>query len=149
MESAKKYYSSEQLSDSDSFIQCQLLKDNVEFNEGIIQERNEAIEQIYKDVIDINEIFKDLNKLVQEQEEPIYQLETNINSSVKTTESAIKSLKQAEAYHSKWFSKRNKFILMSIAGLSINAPVTVFFGIKAGIISGLSTVGISALTSLF
>lgn len=149
MESEKKYYSFGQPSDKDSFTQHQLLKDKVEFNEGMIQERNEEIEQIYKDVLDINEIFKDLNKLVLEQEEPICQVETNIVSSVKTTENGVNLLKQAESYQSKWFSKKNKFILMSIAGLSINAPVAAFFGFKAGIISGLSTIGISAITSLF
>ncbi len=149
MESAKKSYSSDQASYPDSFIQFQLLKDKVEFNEGIIQERNEEIEKIYKDVHDINEIFKDLNKIVLEQGEPIYQLETNINSSAKIVESGVQSLKEADKSHSKWLSKRNKFILMSIAGLSINAPLTVFFGVKAGIISGLSTIGISAITSIF
>lgn len=141
-------YSSDIL-ELNSLYESQILKDKVEFNEGIIQERSEEIEQIYKDVIDINEIFKDLNKLVLEQGEPISQLETNIDSVVLTTKAGVEFLKQAEVYHSKWFSKRNKFILMSIVGLSINAPVTVFFGIKAGIISGLSTVGISAITSLF
>jgi len=135
--------------DETIFIKRNVLKNKIEFNESIIQERNEEIEQIFKDVQDINEIFKDLNKLVSEQSEPIVLLENNIDSTVKNTEKAVEALKIAESYHKSWFSKKNKVILLSIAGLSINAPVTVLFGIKAGIISGLSTVGLSALSALF
>ncbi len=87
--------------------------------------------------------------MVLEQGEPISSLETNIDNTLNITKTGVELLRQADSYHKKWLSKRNKFILVGIAGLSINAPVTVFFGIKAGIISGLSTLGLGAITSLF
>ena len=135
--------------EEDLCVRRRILKNKIEFNEAIIQERNEEIEQIFKDVQDINEIFRDLNKLVLEQSEPIIVLEENIDSSVKSTEKGVDALKIAESYHKSWFSKRNKFILMGIAGLSINAPVTILFGLKAGVISGLSTIGLSVLSTIF
>jgi t-SNARE complex subunit (syntaxin) len=124
-------------------------KNKVEINEIIIRERNEEIEHIVKDVKEINEIFKDLSKLVNEQSEPILTIEKNINNSHIHTEKAVETLKIAETYNNKWFSKRNKFILLGVAGLSINAPITVVLGIKAGIISSLSTIGLSAITAIF
>ena len=135
--------------DEKTFFNKQMLKNKVEFNEAIILERNEEIEKIFKDVHDIDSIFRNLNKIVLEQSNQITTLEENIDSTFKKSEKAVESLKIAESYHKSWFSKRNKIILLSIAGLSINAPVTVLFGVKAGIISGLSTIGLSALTTIF
>jgi hypothetical protein len=150
MESIQKYqYSPTQFADEDSFMKQIVFKNQIEFNEGIIQERHVEIEKIYKDVLCINEIFKDLNKIVLEQGESIIEMESNVDSTIKATESGIVLLKQAESYQNKWFSKRNKFILLGMVGLSINAPVAVYFGAKAGIISGLSTLGLSAITSIF
>lgn len=150
MESIQKYqYSSTQLPDEDSYLTKTMLNNQIEFNEGIIQERHVEIEKIYKDILCINEIFKDLNKIVLEQGESITQMETNIESTIEATKSGVKLLKQAECYQSRWFSKRNKFMLLGMIGLSINAPVAVYFGAKAGIISGLSTIGLSAITSIF
>ena len=150
MESIKKYQClSNQLADEDSFLTTSMLKNKIEFNEGIIQERHEEIEKIYKDIVCINEIFKDLNKIVLEQGESIIEMESNIDSTIKATESGVQLLKQAESYQSRWFTKRNKFILLGMVGISINAPVAVYFGAKAGIISGISTLGLSAITSIF
>jgi syntaxin 7 len=149
MESITYSISSDEDLNQDSFIKQQILKNQVEFNEGLIQERKEEIEQIYKDVFEINGIFKDLNNLVLEQGEPIVHIETNIESTAKQTEKSIKLLNDANAYHKSWLSKKNKFLLMGIAGLSINAPITILFGIKAGLISGASTIGLSAISALF
>ena len=149
MESIEKHqYLQTQLADNDSFTKSQVLN-QIEFNEGIIQERHEEIEKIYKDILCINEIFKDLNKIVLEQGNSIIQMESNIDSTIKATESGVLLLKQAERYQNKWFSKKNKFVLLGIIGLSINAPVAIYLGAKAGIISGLSTIGLSAVTSIF
>jgi t-SNARE complex subunit (syntaxin) len=126
-----------------------LLKNKVEFNQAIIDERNEEIEKIFQDIKDINEIFKDLHKLTQEQTNPISVLEENINLTVENTEKAIVQLKKAESYQNSWFSSKNKMILMGIAGLSINTPIALLFGVKVGVISGVSTIGLSALSTLF
>lgn len=139
----KEYDKDEHLIKQEQFLS------QLEFNENIIYERNEEIQQIYQDVLDITEIFKDLNKIVHEQSEPIVKLEKQMDSIVDTTKNAVKHLKIANEYQTSWFSKRNKIILMSIAGLSINIPITLTLGLKAGAISGLSTIGLSAFTSLF
>jgi hypothetical protein len=122
---------------------------HLEFKENIIQERNEQIEELFKDVLIINDIFKDLNKIVAEQSEPISQIEKQMDETLKMTQSGVENLKKANEYNSSWLNKRNKLILMGIAGLSINIPITLTLGLKAGVISGLSTVGLSAISSLF
>lgn len=132
----------------DENIKREILFSKIDFNQNIIEERNEEIEQIYKDILDINEIFKDLNKYVIEQSEPIHQLENDIIETVKKTEDGLIQLQKANEYHKSWISRRNKLILMSIAGLSINVPITILFGLKAGAISGLSTIGLSAISNL-
>jgi len=121
----------------------------VEFNENLIQERKEEIEQIYKDIGDINEIFKDLNNLVNMQTKSINEIEENIDITVNKVEDGVENVKKAESYYKLWLNKRNKFLLLSIAGLSINIPVTLALGLKAGAISGLSTIGFGAITTLF
>lgn len=118
-------------------------------NEILILEREEDIKQIYNDVLCVKDIFTDLRNMVVEQNSPITQIETNIEKSVEKTKDAVEIIIQAEQYNGKWLNKKTKFILLSIAGLTINAPITIAFGVKAGIISGLSTIGISAITSLF
>jgi hypothetical protein len=130
-------------------IKQEQLKSKVEFNENLIEERNEEIQQIYKDVVEINEIFKDLNKLVHSQSESINKVEEQIEQTVDKVEKGVEYIKEAEIYHNSWLSKRNKIILLSIAGLSINIPITLTLGLKAGAISGLSTVGFGAITTLF
>jgi hypothetical protein len=125
-----------------------ILQNKIEFNDKMIEERNEEIKNILRDIQDINEIFKDLNKLSIQQFESINILENNVDSTVKLTEETIKTLKIAESYHRSWISKKNKFILFGIAGLSISTPLGIVLGAKIGICSGLSTIGLSALGSI-
>lgn len=133
----------------DNEIHMQQVISKLELNETIILERNEEIEQIYKEVLVINDIFKDLNKIVAEQTEPISKLEEEIDETLKKTQDGAENIKKAEKYYSSWLSKKNKLIFMSIAGLSINVPITLTLGLKAGAISSLSTIGLSAISSLF
>jgi predicted HTH domain antitoxin len=97
----------------------------IEFNQCIIEERNEEIKKICQDLQDINEIFKYLNKLVHEQTNPIKEIETQIDETVNKTEKGIVSLKKANELHNMWLSQKNKFMLMSIAGLTINIPIVI------------------------
>jgi len=130
-------------------INREQLISQLEFNETIIEERYEEIEKIYKEVLVINDIFKDLNKLTIEQTEPISKLEEKIDETLKKTQDGAENIKKAEKYYSSWLSRRNKLILMGIAGLSINVPITLTLGLKAGAISSLSTIGLTAISSLF
>lgn len=137
------------LDNNEIFSQQEMMLSKLEYNKNIIKENNEDIQKIYQDVLDINRIFKDLNKLVNEQTEPIEQLEIQLNTTLKKTKDGVKQLEIADKMHSSWLSKKNKIILLSIAGLSINVPIAVFLGLKAGAISGLSTIGLSAISTLF
>ena len=134
---------------SQNILQYHQLKNKLEFNQHIIQERHEEIQQIYTDVMNIHEIFTDLDKLVNEHNERINQFENNIDDTVKYTKDSVIQIQKANDYHKSWFSRRNSLILMSIAGLAVNVPVTILFGLKAGIVSGISTIGLSTISTLF
>lgn len=125
------------------------VQEQININESIINERNNEIKKIHQDIIHINEIYHDLNKLIAEQNNDIILLEQNIIDSKKKVEQGTNELYKAEKYYNSWFSNKQKFILLSIAGITINAPITMLFGVKAGVVSGLSTIGLSAMNSLF
>jgi t-SNARE complex subunit (syntaxin) len=123
----------EQTEVQDQISGQELFKNKIEFNEMLIKERNEEIEQIVKDIDDLHSIFKELNQMVSEQTSPIAQIETNSCSALEKTEKSIELLKSAETYQTKFFSKTNKLILATVIGLSISSPIAIMFGMKAGI----------------
>jgi hypothetical protein len=120
----------------------------VELNSHLIEERNKEIEQIHKKVVIINEIFKDLNLLVNEQAIPIANIEKNMIKSEEYCEKQLEILRKIE-HNQKSSQLKQQFLLLSTIGLIINAPVAVLLGLKVGLISGLGTVGLSAVTTFF
>lgn len=68
----------------------------INVNDCIINERNEQICNITNDVEIINDIYRDLNLLVNEQGCHINTISDNIEHSVAATDSALKHLLRAE-----------------------------------------------------
>lgn len=58
-----------------------LLDNEISFNEAIIVERDQGIEEIQNQVVEVNEIFKDLAVLVDEQRTVIDDIGSNIENS--------------------------------------------------------------------
>ena len=125
------------------------IQSQVEYNEMIINEREENINKISNDILMINEIMKDLNKIVCIQSEPINQIEEQINNTLTKTNNSVKLLEQANSYHEKSSYRKLKFLGLGLVGIAINTPVTIIFGLKVGLISSLSTIGISSIATLF
>jgi hypothetical protein len=48
--------------------QMRVLDNEIEYNEAIIQEREEDLRQIERSIMEVNEIFRDLGTLVNEQQ---------------------------------------------------------------------------------
>lgn len=63
-----------QLDDTQRRLQLQALDNEIEYNEVLISEREEEIQGIEQGITELNEIFRDLGMLVNEQESGIRKL---------------------------------------------------------------------------
>jgi hypothetical protein len=61
----------------------------------IIEERSEAIEQIHKGLVEINDMFTDLSKLIREQEGEVQVICSNADESNARTEEAFNQILEA------------------------------------------------------
>ncbi|RUS74209.1 hypothetical protein EGW08_018037 [Elysia chlorotica] len=94
----------------------------------MIKEREESIKKLESDIMDVNQIFKDLGMLVHEQGEVLDSIEANIDNSQLAVEEGTKQLGRARDYQSK--TRRKKFICfilvlvaLAILGLIIGLSV--------------------------
>ncbi|GAU41466.1 hypothetical protein TSUD_237160 [Trifolium subterraneum] len=71
------------------------LDNEISFNEAIIEEREQGIQEIQQQIGEVNEIFKDLAVLVHEQGAMIDDIGTNIENSHEATVQAKSQLVQA------------------------------------------------------
>lgn len=71
------------------------LENEVVFNEAIIEEREQGIQEIQQQIGEVNEIFKDLAVLVHEQGVMIDDIDSNIESSYSATVQAKSQLAKA------------------------------------------------------
>lgn len=71
------------------------LENEVVFNEAIIEEREQGIQEIQQQIGEVNEIFKDLAVLVHEQGVMIDDIDSNIESSYSVTVQAKSQLAKA------------------------------------------------------
>lgn len=78
-----------------------LLDNEIAFNEAIIEERDQGIQEIQQQIGEVNEIFKDLAVLVHEQGAIIVDIDSNIeNSQAATTEGRSELAKAAKSQRS-------------------------------------------------
>lgn len=54
-----------------------MLKENLEFEQGMMVEREQRVQQIEADVLDVNEIMRDLATLINQQSEQIGKILTS------------------------------------------------------------------------
>ncbi|KAH9322147.1 hypothetical protein KI387_016786, partial [Taxus chinensis] len=71
------------------------LENELVFNEAIIEERNQGINEIQEQILEVNEIFKDLAVLVNEQGMMVDDIGSHIDSSYSATVQAKSHLVQA------------------------------------------------------
>ncbi|KAG6383382.1 hypothetical protein SASPL_156866 [Salvia splendens] len=97
----------------DSFLmeqkrqEIRLLDNDVAFNEAVIEEREHGIEEIQGQVREVNEMFKDLAVLVNEQSRAVDDIEHGIEvSAVSTTQAKLQLSKASKSGNSKtsWVS---------------------------------------------
>jgi len=77
-----------------------------------IREREEQIRQLESDIVDVNQIFKDLATMVHEQGEVIDSIEANVETAQVSVSQGNVQLSAARTYQSR--ARRKKFIMFII-----------------------------------
>lgn len=99
----------------------------VDFDTALIDERDDAINDIATAITEVNDTFKDLAQIVEEQGRDIEQIEMNIGSAETATESGVGHLTKADTYqkrYGRWIIVLI-FIIVAAAG-----GITAFFVLK-------------------
>eukprot|EP00118_Oscarella_pearsei_P014445 m.123638 g.123638 ORF g.123638 m.123638 type:complete len:301 (+) comp37827_c1_seq1:72-974(+) len=101
----------------------------VDFHETEIEEREEAIRTIESDMVEVNEIFRDLGTLVHEQGEQIDLIETHITTTKGRVEDGTQQLRKAKEYQKK---ARTKMCCLLIVILIIAAvlAIIIYFSVE-------------------
>ncbi|XP_061184010.1 syntaxin-7-like [Saccostrea echinata] len=99
-------------------IQDQIIEDDL----ALIRDREERIRQLESDILDVNEIFKDLATLVNEQGETIDSIEANVDKAYTNVESGTSQLSKAAEYQRK---SRKKMCILLVILVIIAAVVTI------------------------
>lgn len=117
--------SQEKLVALDGSNQMQIEEDvNIE----VLHEREQAIRQLEADIMDVNQIFKDLGLLIHEQGDMIDSIEASVESAAVSVEHGTQQLQQARNYQSK--VRRRKLCILIIV-LVILAILAIIIGVVA------------------
>ncbi|KAJ3196978.1 SNAP receptor [Irineochytrium annulatum] len=74
------------------------LDNEIDYNEGLIAEREEDIEQIQRSIAEVNEIFRDLSLMVNQQQADLDNIEGNVESTLTNAQEAHGELTTASKY---------------------------------------------------
>ncbi|XP_076451064.1 syntaxin-7-like [Babylonia areolata] len=88
----------QRLLEDNPFAQLQAQKVVIEDDLSLLQEREERIRQLESDILDVNEIFRDLGAMVTEQGGMLDEIEDNVVRVVTDVESANKDLGKAAEF---------------------------------------------------
>ena len=83
----------------------------IEFNESIINESQEGIEDIQRSVLQVNEIFTDLAQIVEDQSYQADTIENNVTQAADRAKAGLDELNQADEYQER-HRKRCQCVIM-------------------------------------
>ncbi|UJR30415.1 hypothetical protein I4U23_017950 [Adineta vaga] len=95
-----------------------------------LQERDSQLRQLETNIVEVNELFKDISKIVHEHGEIIDVIENNIVETETHVDTGNRQLKQAVTYQSA--ARRKKFLLILILVIVI-AIIALVLGIYFGV----------------
>jgi DNA repair exonuclease SbcCD ATPase subunit len=107
--------------------QLQRQEDDIEFNQALIEEREDNIRAIEAEIVEINEMFRDLGTLVHEQGEQIDLIEANITKTKTTVEEGKEQLQSASKYQKK---ARTKMCICLVIILIIAIVVAIIIVVE-------------------
>jgi len=100
-----------------------------ELSLDMIREREEGIRQLESDIMDVNEIFKDLAIMVHEQGEVIDSIEANVDNAATHVETANVQLEKARHYQKASRRKLCIILIISLLGL-LAVGLIIYFSVK-------------------
>ncbi|XP_077208822.1 syntaxin-7 [Paroedura picta] len=104
----------------ESQTQSQVLDEEItEDDLRLIEERETAIRQLEADIMDINEIFKDLGMMIHEQGDIIDSIEANVETAEVHVQQANQQLSRAADYQRKSRKKMCILIIVLTVGITI------------------------------
>ena len=92
----------------------------------MIREREEALRNLETDIVNVNEIFKDLAIMVHEQGETIDSIEANVDGTQQHVEAANVQLQKAKSHQSSARKKKCCLILILLIAIIVIALVIYF-----------------------
>jgi len=95
----------------------------------MIQEREHALRQLESDIVDVNQIFKDLAVMVHEQGEMIDSIEANVDQAVVHVDQGHSNIQRAAQYQSKVRRKRF-FCVIFLIILIIVVALIIYFSVR-------------------
>lgn len=98
--------------------------DTTQLKKQVYEERQEKIQELHKDMVVVNEMFKDMSNLVKEQGEMLNVVERHVDVAVKETDVAAKELIKASDYQAK--ANKKKICLYIVLALIILSIVFSF-----------------------
>lgn len=105
-----------ELQDSSERQQAQLQEER---NLQLIEEQEQAIRQLESDILDVNQIFKDLGALVHDQGEVIDSIEASVEKTEISVGSGTEQLRQAATYQNKVRTKKCILCICLIVVLAV------------------------------
>lgn len=107
----------------DQLLQRQQLQvqQNLQFEQDMLLEREQRFRQIEADVLDVNQIMKELSSITNQQGEVIDTIENTIEHTVSNVESGTSELAKAAEYQNKY---RRKVMILLIIAVILGVIVT-------------------------
>ncbi|KAK7099060.1 syntaxin-7-like [Littorina saxatilis] len=110
------------LVDDDRAAQLQAQEVVIEDDLSLLREREERIRQLESDVLDVNEIFRDLGAMISEQGEVLNDIEANVERAYSNVEGGNEQLVKAAEYQRK---SRKKMCCLLVIFLVVAVVITV------------------------
>jgi len=109
--------------------QLMQIENEREFNDSLIQDREEGIKQIESSIKEVNEIFTDLAHLVVEQGVMIDNIESNVESAAHNTTEGVVELRKASD-HQKSARSKMCWLALIIAIVAAVIAIILVFSLK-------------------
>lgn len=103
--------------------QTQIERETLETDVALLQERENQIRQLEGDILDINEIFRELGTLVHEQGTTIDSIEANVESTETNVHLGNQQLERAALYQNK--ARKRKCCLIAVVLIVIAVVVVI------------------------
>lgn len=117
------------LLESERMHQQQQIQEELEFEQGLLLEREQRIRQIESDMLDVNQVFRDLAAMVHEQGDTIGTIEENITSVAYNVEEGQQQLAKASNYQ-KAYRKKLCFLILIFVVVVVILTIVIYISVR-------------------